>query len=56
MLLLIVGLHLVLGSIWLINNDMIGFAIPCFVGGMVATHLGWKKLSSKKEDSGDTTD
>ncbi len=56
MLLLIIGLHLVLGSIWLINNDMIGYAIPCFVGGMAATHYGWKKLSSKREDAGNNSD
>ena len=56
MLLLIIGLHLVLGSIWLVNNNMIEFAIPCFLGGMAATHFGWKILSSKKKDAADNTD
>jgi len=51
MLLLIIGLHFVLGSIWLINNDYALFGVAGFVAGMAATHYGWKQLSRKK--SGD---
>ena len=50
MLLLIIGLHFVLGSIWLLNNDQVGFGFLCFALGITATHFGWKKLyQSKKE-------
>lgn len=48
MLLLIIGLHFVLGSIWLMTHNNEGFAIPCFVAGMAATHYGWKQLAAKK--------
>lgn len=48
MLLLIIGLHFVLGSIWLINNDYAAFGVVSFVAGMAATHYGWKQLARKK--------
>jgi hypothetical protein len=50
MLLLIIGLHFVLGSIWLMNNNYEAIGIACFVGGMAATHYGWKQLSQKKDE------
>lgn len=50
MLLLIVGLHFILGSIWLMNNHYEAIGIACFVTGMAATHYGWKQLSRKKND------
>ncbi|HKJ64811.1 MAG TPA: hypothetical protein VJ969_05390 [Desulfopila sp.] len=56
MLLLIIGLHFVLGSIWLINNDYSFFGVASFVAGMAATHHGWKQLSAKKRSAGDKTD
>lgn len=54
MLLLIIGLHFVLGSIWLMTHEYTGFAIPCFVAGMAATHYGWKNLAAKKRPTQDT--
>lgn len=48
MLLLIIGLHFVLGSIWLINNEQVPLGILCFAAGMAATHFGWKKFTSRK--------
>lgn len=48
MLLLIIGLHFILGSIWLINHNSTFLAIICFVAGMAATHYGWKNLSTRK--------
>jgi hypothetical protein len=54
MLLLIIGLHFVLGSIWLMTHDYSGFAIPCFVAGMAATHYGWKTLAAKKNQTQET--
>ena len=51
MLLLIVGLHFVLGSIWLINHNYTALSIVCFVVGMAATHYGWKKVSSRKKEN-----
>ncbi|MBM9603730.1 hypothetical protein [Desulfopila inferna] len=56
MLLLIIGLHLVLGSIWLMNNSHPGPALLCFVAGMAATHFGWKKFSSRKSQEPKKTD
>lgn len=56
MLALIVGLHFVLGSIWLINNDHLSYGILSFIVGMVATHYGWKTVVSKKQDNGSTQD
>jgi len=50
MLLLIVGLNLVLGSIWLMNNQYEPFGIICFVAGMAATHYGWKQVQQRKDD------
>lgn len=50
MLLLIVGLHLVLGSIWLMNHDRPLEAGGCFLLGMAATHYGWKKLYRAKQE------
>lgn len=48
MLLVIVGLHFVLGSIWLLNKNQFAPAVVCFVLGMAATHFGWKKLNRRK--------
>jgi hypothetical protein len=56
MLLLIIGLHLVLGSIWLINHDYTVPAVVCFAAGMAATHYGWKKLSSRKAQPQEKSD
>jgi hypothetical protein len=53
MLLLIIGLHFVLGSIWLINNEHIPLGILCFGAGMAATHFGWKKFTSRKAENED---
>lgn len=49
MLLLIIGLHFVLGSIWLINHNYLPIGVVCFIAGMAATHHGWKRMASKKE-------
>ncbi len=56
MLLLIIGLHFVLGSIWLINKDYIFFGVLSFAVGMAATHYGWKQFSAKKRPKGEKTD
>lgn len=53
MLLLIIGLHFVLGSIWLINNNYAAFGVVSFVAGMAATHYGWKQLAQKKNHDDD---
>lgn len=53
MLLLIIGLHFVLGSIWLINHEQIPLGILCFAAGMAATHFGWKKFTSRKTENKD---
>ena len=53
MLLLIIGLHFVLGSIWLINKDQLIPGILCFGIGMVATHFGWKKLARRQMENRD---
>ena len=50
MLLLIIGLHFILGSIWLMNNQYELYGIVCFVAGMAATHYGWKKMHRRKAD------
>lgn len=50
MLLLIIGLHFVLGSIWLMNNQYEAIGIICFVMGIAATHYGWKQLHQKNDD------
>jgi hypothetical protein len=56
MLLPIIGLHFVVGSIWLMTHDNPGFAIPCFVAGMAATHYGWKNLAAKKMKNSETSE
>ncbi len=56
MLLLIIGLHFVLGSIWLINNDYGFVGVASFAAGMAATHYGWKQLSAKKRSEREKTD
>ena len=56
MLLLIIGLHFILGSIWLINKNLPGLAFLCFIVGMAATHFGWKKMSSRDPDGPEMPD
>jgi len=51
MLLLIIGLHFVLGSIWLLNHQQPVPAGLCFLLGMAATHFGWKKLYRGKKEN-----
>lgn len=50
MLLLIIGLHFILGSIWLMNNQYPMYGVVCFVAGMAATHYGWRQMHRRKSD------
>lgn len=53
MLLLILGLHLVLGGIWLMYNNYGMAAIACFIAGMVCTHFGWKMMYRRNKEDAD---
>lgn len=55
MLLLIIGLHFILGAIWLMSNNYEIYGIVCFILGMAATHYGWKQMHRRKA-SGSTSD
>jgi membrane protein implicated in regulation of membrane protease activity len=51
MLLLIIGLHFILGAIWLMSNNYEMYGIICFILGMAATHYGWKQMQRRKAAS-----
>jgi hypothetical protein len=52
MLLLIIGLHFILGAIWLMSNNFEMYGIGCFVLGMASTHYGWKQMHRRKTATG----
>jgi hypothetical protein len=54
MLLLIIGLHFVLASIWLVNNQQSLLGVLLFVIGIVCTHFGWKAFYKSKKDQQDS--